>query len=138
LSDRLQRGAGPAFALAVLAPALLTGLVFLLARPGPGGPGRAATGFLNAFAITRLATGLGAFLIGLPLTRLLAGRRLERPFTYPLAGFLLGGAAAAAIVVALASLPVPLRDLPGAALYGALPGALSGAIWWFCHRRHAQ
>jgi hypothetical protein len=79
------------------------------------------------------------FLIGLPLTLLLERHRLEREWVYPVAGFIAGPL----VLVALASLEGSSRgnfgmdDLPFLSI-GAVPGAASGAIWWWAYRRHVR
>ena len=92
--------------------------------------------FIGAVPVIALA----AALIGLPLTWLLARHKLEGPLVYPLAGFVAG-----ALIVTFASiLPgfgrggPPLDVLLFFGWVGAVPGFISGAIWWRAYRRHAQ
>lgn len=138
-SDSSPFGRGQnGFALAVLCSAAATALgvacLFLL---DGGRASVALIAFLLALVSATIVIGLAAALIGLPVTWILAGNRLERAWTYPLAGFLAGGA-----MVVLAELAAGLdRGQVGIfpdALIGALPGCLCGALWWWFERRHAQ
>jgi hypothetical protein len=124
------------FALAVLAPALLVALAFVLSFGFDDADlAWRANVFLLAFFVAAMIIALAALLIGLPLTWLLEQWRIETPWSYPLAGFIAG---AAVIVVAPALFgEAPFEFLPYAWI-GALPGAVSGAIWWRAYRRHAR
>lgn len=128
------------FLLAVAGPAFLVALGFVLSfgfdLPDPA---LLAGVFLTALFAAAAIIALAAVLIGLPLTWLLEQWRLETPWSYPLAGFLAG---AALIVLGPALFgelrgDTPFEFLPYAWI-GALPGALSGAIWWWAYRRHVQ
>ncbi len=143
--DRVEGGHGGALALAIAGPALLTalGIVLLIYHEEPSGFDFAAqaTVFLVALLAALPVIATAVFLIGLPLTWLLARWRLERMWVYPAAGFVAG----AALVIIV---PYLIEGNRGAgtldlvslenALVGALPGALCGAIWWWAHRRHVQ
>lgn len=136
-----RRHAG--FALAVLGPALPTAFAVAAGFGFDAADGAdlawVATLFLVAFFFAAVIIALAASLIGLPLTWLFEQWRLETPWIYPLAGFVAG----AALIVLTPALvgelrgDAPFEFLPYAWI-GALPGALSGAIWWWAYRRHVQ
>jgi hypothetical protein len=118
-------------------PAALAALVIALGSwPILDDPGGVAALWLFAFVCATIVMALATALIGLPLSWLLASRGLERPWSYPLAGLLAG--AALVLLVPLLTGGDPLADMSRFTPVGALPGALSGAIWWFAHRRHEQ
>ena len=130
-----------AFTLAVGGSALATALAVLLLSaiddwPGVD-PALLAGFFLLTLIFATVVIAAAALLIGLPLTWLCARRRIERAWTYPLAGFLAGAALVVLTPVLIGTLDAGemLEFLPFAWV-GALPGALCGAIWWRVHRRH--
>lgn len=121
--------------LSVLITALATGAAFafwvLITDDRP----EAAMAFMFGVCASLVVVGLSAAVIGVPLTRLFENSGWERPWSYPLAGFVIGGAIAYLILEALSprSLSVyELREL----LFGALPGTLCGGLWWWFERRH--
>ena len=140
---RDEVGDAGAFALAVGGSALATALAVLLLSAIDDGtnsdPALLAGFFLLSLIIATAVIGLAALLIGLPLTWLCARRRIEHAWTYPLAGFVAGGAIIVLTPVLTGGLDGDslLEFLPFAWI-GALPGALCGAIWWHVHRRHEQ
>jgi hypothetical protein len=85
-----------------------------------------------AFLISAVVIMVVAAVVGLPLTYFLAQHRLERSWTYPVAGFVIGGALFMGLE-ALFGWRWNLLDL-WLILVGALPGAFCGAIWWFSFR----
>ena len=132
-----------AFTLAVGGSALATALTVLLLSAIEGGadsdPAGLAGFFLLTLIVATVVIGAAAVLIGLPLTWLCARLRIERAWTYPLAGF----AAGAALVVLTPVLTGgegsdSMLEFTPYAWVGALPGALCGAIWWWVHRRYEQ
>lgn len=137
--DRVEGGHGNALLLAIAVPALLIALGFVLLIVRDESLGAQVAVFLAALVFVVPVIAIAVFVIGLPLTWLLARWRLERIWTYPAAGFVAG----ATLVVFVPYLTgdtrtgASLEFLPFA-LIGALPGALSGAIWWWAHRRYVQ
>ena len=108
-------------------PAALAALAIALGSwPILEDPGGVAALWLFAFICATIVMALAAGMIGVPLTLLLARYGLEQPWSYPLAG-LFAGAALVQLAVGTPFTPV-----------GALPGALSGAIWWLAYRRHER
>ena len=85
-----------------------------------------------AFLISAVVIMIVAALVGMPLTYLLARHRLERSWTYPVAGFVVGGSLFMGLEVLFGWRWNPL-DL-WLVLVGGLPGAFCGAIWWFSFR----
>lgn len=132
-----------AFTLAVGGSASATALAVALLSAYSDGPRTdpALLGgfFLLAMIAAAVVIGAAALLIGLPLTWLCARLRIERDWTYPLAGLVAGGAIVLLLPVLTGG---PGGDATLAFLpyiwVGALPGALCGAIWWHVHRRHEQ
>ena len=93
--------------------------------------------FIVAFFISLPVIALSAILIGLPLTKVLESNGWERPWSYPLAGFVFGAFVYFLLLEAV-GLPLDRPDGAFALLVGALPGALCGALWWWFERRHHQ
>lgn len=142
--DRVEGGHARALLLAIAVPALLIaiGIVLELFHDDSDSFDLGAQLFIFgiAFLISLPVIAIAVFVIGLPLTWLLARWRLERMWTYPAAGFVAG--AGILLLTPLfesrdGSTVIRLEDLPWL-LIGALPGALSGAIWWWAHRRHVR
>ena len=127
------------FLLAVVGPALLTAVGTIVLTGFESGQSEdIASLFLMTFALAAAVIAIASIVIGLPLTWLLEQRGLERPWSYPLAGFIAGGA----IIVLVPALlnedrGGPFEFLPFAWV-GALPGCFCGAIWWWTYRRHVQ
>jgi hypothetical protein len=143
--DRVEGGPGAALLLAIAGPALLiaVGIVLLIYQENPSSFDLAdqAVVFVVALLAALPVIAIAVFLIGLPLTWLLARWRLERIWVYPAAGFVAG----AALIILVPYLIEGSRgggelDFVSLAwgLIGAVPGALSGAIWWWAHRRYEQ
>lgn len=129
-----ERGDGGAILLSVMPACLLTtaGLVAFEYLASPAEP--VVSPLLIALPTFVVMTVIGLFValaVGLPLTRLLESRGLERPWIYPVAGAAAGAGVALLLVAGLGD------SLPAAG-FGALPGFLTGLIWWFYHRRHFQ
>ena len=102
------------------------------------GIGIAAIGFAVAFVVSLTVIGLSALVIGLPLTRLFESNGWERPWSYPLAGFVFGGVI---MFIGAEAFAAPMRwseQTTPILLIGALPGCLCGALWWWLERRHRQ
>jgi hypothetical protein len=124
-------------AVSVLGSAIATAVVtavFLTTE----GIGVAAIGFAVAFLVSFTVIGLAVLVIGLPLTRLLENSGWERPWSYPLAGFVFGGAI---IFIGAEAIEAPMRWSEQSApflLVGALPGLVCGSLWWWFGRRHGQ
>jgi hypothetical protein len=100
--------------------------------------GYAMIAFVVSFLVAMPVIGLSALALGLPLTRLLESSGWERPWSYPLAGFILGGVI---IFIGAEAVGMPIRwseQSTPALLTGALPGLLCGALWWWFERRHRQ
>jgi hypothetical protein len=91
----------------------------------------AAFGLFAAFAAASLAT------VGLPLTLILSRLGAERPWSYPLFGFLVGFAVAFVFVT-----PGKVREINAfllfsMILFGGLSGTIGGVVWWQSYRRKA-
>ena len=122
--------------MSVLGSALATAIVVGVLAAGAD-VDAAVIAFIIAFIIALPVIGLSAIVIGLPLTRVLESNGWERPWSYPLAGFVFGAIVYFLLLQAV-GLPLTSRSDPIALLVGALPGALCGALWWWFERRHAQ
>lgn len=135
----LEGRQGAPFALSVLGAALVTALGTFILLVSDSEPLGALFAAFIAFLIAVFAIGLAAGIIGLPLTLLLARNGMERPWSYPRAGFVAG----AALVTFT---PVLTGDMRGDSVLeflpfawvGALPGGVCGTIWWLAYRRHMQ
>ena len=123
---------------AVLIPASLVATVILLLHSPERDVLLGAQMFVFSFLIAATVIAVAAALIGLPLTWLLARHGLERPFVYPAAGFLAGGAIAALLVRFGGPYEAEITEFLPLALFGGLPGCLCGQAWWWFNRRHAQ
>lgn len=93
--------------------------------------------FLFVLIGVTLVIALGAALIGLPLTWLLARSGREAPWTYPAAGLIAGGA----LLVGLDRIGStgewrPADEWLPIAAFGGGPGFVCGVLWWFLYRRH--
>lgn len=135
-SETRAFGDGGGCGLSVLGSAIVTAIVtavFLTTE----GIGIAAIGFAVAFVVSLTVIGLAAAVIGLPLTQILLSNGWERPWSYPLAGFIFGGAIVL-IFLEMAEPPTWSVEVLAFLLIGALPGALCGALWWWFERRHRQ
>ena len=125
-------------ATSVLISAFFTACGFGIFFMATGDGRTAAAAFTVALFGAILIIGLAAAAIGLPLTHILESNRWERPWSYPLAGFVFGGAIAYIFAEAIGE-PVTLAPNELVVLLiGALPGALCGGLWWWFERRHAQ
>ena len=124
-------------ALSVFVPAIATASVSALFMAS-GDPGFAAIAFLVAFLVSLVVIGLSALVIGLPLTRLFESNGWERPWSYPLAGFVFGGIIMFLVAEASGSPNLWSEQYALFLLTGALPGLLCGALWWWFERRHRQ
>jgi hypothetical protein len=124
--------------LSVSISALCTAVGFGILFYASGDGGIAAAAFTVALIGALLVIGLSAVLLGLPLTQLLESNGWERPWSYPLAGFVLGGAIAYIVAVAIDAPQNVSPEEVFVLLIGALPGALCGGLWWLLERRHAQ
>jgi hypothetical protein len=134
-------GAPKAFAMAVLVPGLLLALAvagFFLLDGDSSDRAWAAPAFFVSFFAGLVVIALAGAAFGLPLTAILKSSRLERPWTYPLAGLILGAALMLLIAIIADGGPHNVKELLPFVPMGALPGAISGAIWWIFHRRHRQ
>ena len=80
--------------------------------------------FIFGFLISLVVVGLAAAVLGFPLTQLLSNSGWERPWSYPLAGLVFGGAIAYLFVEA----SQPYRPVSITLLRDLLPGALPGAV----------
>ncbi|HEY5722715.1 MAG TPA: hypothetical protein VIT45_10370 [Allosphingosinicella sp.] len=124
-------------AVSVVGSAIATAVVtaVFLATEGIG---IAAMGFVVALLVSMTVIGLAVLVIGLPLARLLESSGWERPWSYPLAGFVLGGAI---IFIGAEAIEAPMRwseQCTPFLLVGALPGLVCGSLWWWFERRHAE
>lgn len=124
-------------ARSVLISAFLTACGFGIYFLGTGDGGYATVAFTVALVGSILVIGLAAAVIGLPLTQILASNGWERPWSYPFAGFIFGGAIVLVFLEA-AEAPIWPSQILAYLLIGALPGALCGALWWWLERRHVQ
>ena len=143
MSDDLYPSGPKAFVLSTTLPALaIAALLAVTSGLGPSAHWQPSpVALFAAIALGALVVNaLTALLVGLPLTWLLARTGRESFWAYPLAGLLAGGAVALAASAILTPYDVrPILDkLAGTATLGALPGALSGALWWRLYRRHLQ
>jgi hypothetical protein len=142
LSSADIEGPSGAFVLAVGAAAL-TAATMLLAALWLDGTGFVGPPlpllFLFATLVAALVTAVAAALIGLPLTWLLARRRIEAPWTYPLAGAIAGAAVLIGLdrAVMAEAWRSPAESLLIASL-GAVPGLVCGLSWWLLYRRQFQ
>lgn len=137
-SDTPTLAKGNGCMLSVLISSIVTAVVITILFSASGLDAWAVGVFLVAFAGALIVIGLSAVLLGLPLTQLLESNGWERPWSYPLAGFLLGGAIAYLIAVAIDEAANMATDQLFLLLTGALPGALCGGLWWWFERRHVQ
>jgi hypothetical protein len=134
-------GAPKAFAMAVLVPGLLLALAvagFFLLDGNSSDREWATPAFFVALLVGTAVIAFAAVAFGLPMTAILRSSRLEQPWTYPLAGLIVGGALLLLIAIVADGGPHNVEELLPFVPIGALPGALSGAIWWIFHRRHRQ
>ena len=138
------RGPAGPFVLAVAGATLAAAVLLIavsLAEQGMGGLTRESPILLLLLVPAAiLVIAAAALLIGLPLTVLLDRSRAERAWIYPAAGLVAGGAIPVALHRALLpmagySIPELLVDV---APFGALPGGVCGALWWWLYRRHVQ
>ena len=137
-SESRTFGRGQGCGCSVLISALVTAAAFAIFFFSTSEAEYAALVFIVAFIGAILIIGLAAAVIGLPLTQVLESNGWERPWSYPLAGFVLGSAIAYIIAEAIHE---PVTMSPNelvVLLIGALPGALCGSLWWWFERRHAQ
>ena len=137
-SDTPTFGNGNGCILSVLISSLVTAAAIAILFSASDFGAWAVGVFLVAFFGALLVIGLSAALLGLPLTQLLESNGWERPWSYPLAGFLLGGAIAYIVAVAIDEAAHLRSDQFFVLLIGALPGALCGALWWWFERRHVH
>lgn len=137
-SDSSTFGNGRGCILSVLLSALFTASALAILFFASDYGGFAFGVFLIAFFGALVVIGVSAVLLGLPLTQLLESNGWERPWSYPLAGFVLGGAIAYIVAVAVDAPQNLSPDEIFVLLTGALPGALCGGLWWWFERRHAQ
>jgi hypothetical protein len=97
--------------------------------------------FVVSFMIGLIPTAFVAAVFGIPLTLLLAKLRLERWWTYALAGFVAGVVISAApdylLGVRFGGSPSVGDSLSRWILTG-VAGAVAGAIWWRMARRRAN
>jgi hypothetical protein len=136
-SDSGTFGRGQGCSYSVLISALFTAAAFAIFFFSMSEAEYAALAFIVAFIGAILIIGPAAVLIGLPLTQVLESNGWERPWSYPLAGLVFGGAIAYILAEAIHE-PVTLSSDLFVLLVGALPGALCGALWWWFERRHRQ
>lgn len=137
-SDTPSRGTGCGCGLSVLISAAATAVGFAILFYSSGDGDYAAVAFVVAFIGATLVIGLAAVVLGLPLTQLLESSGWERPWSYPLAGFVFGAAIAIIVSVAINEPAGQGSDESFVLLIGALPGALCGGLWWWLERRHVQ
>ena len=137
-SDTPTQENGCGCALSVIISAAFTAVGFAILFYASGDGDFAAAAFGIAFVGATLVIGLAAVVLGLPLTQLLESSGWERPWSYPFAGFVFGGAIAYIVSVAINEPPGQASDELFVLLIGALPGALCGGLWWWFERRHVQ
>jgi hypothetical protein len=143
LSSERRVGSGThvwAFVVAVIGAAAFAALLFAL-TPISEISAFAIGVFLVSFAIGVIPTALFAAVFGLPLTWLLAKLRMERWWTYAIAGFVVG-----ALVSAAPDLLVSIQLGGGLSIgdsisrwaLAGISGAAAGLIWWWMARRPAS
>ncbi|HMJ93003.1 MAG TPA: hypothetical protein VK472_02755 [Allosphingosinicella sp.] len=137
-SDTPTFGNGQGCILSVFISALCTAVGFAILFYASGDGGIAAAAFTVALIGAMMIIGVSAVLLGLPLTQLLESNGWERPWSYPLAGFVLGGVIAYIAAGALNEAANLWPDRLFLLLIGALPGALCGGLWWWLERRHRR
>jgi hypothetical protein len=134
------RGPARSFTLAVLGSALTAATMvtaFLGADLTELGAQAVATMFVVALIAAAVVIAFAALLVGLPLTFLLEETRSEEAWIYPAAGLFVGGAITIAFDRFVIGDRLAVPDLLGKmAPFGAVPGGVCGALWWFLYRRH--
>ena len=135
-TDTLGGGAGgclKSVLLSAIATATVTAILFADSEFG-----FTMIVFVVAFFVAMAVIGLSALVIGLPLTSLLESNGWERPWSYPVAGFVLGAIVVFMLMQAMEPSLTWSGEEASILLFGALPGFLCGASWWWFERRHRQ
>jgi hypothetical protein len=93
--------------------------------------------FALAWALAAFVITVVCVFIGLPLTWFLYSRGLEKAWTYPLAGALIGTPLLPLLFLQSGDWgsKLPFGLIAFTAASGAIPGAVAGAIWWHFGRR---
>ena len=114
-------------------PTSVTVLLAVLPAIGLGGLDGLLYGLLATAPIAFALNVLGAFLIGLPMTRFLASRNLESSLAYGGLGFIAGTLMVLALMALLAVWSTDYTSY--ALLFGGSNGLITGSIWWTKYRR---